>query len=110
MASTNLDAKMILRLLREEYLMKPGESDSFSININGTQWEMKLKRESEAYLPFKYSLTGRCTELTPAGTHATVSRRFTTIDGALLHCLNHFNENANVRNKYNSIEDALVLR
>lgn len=110
MASTDLDAKMILRLLREEYLMKPGESDSFTLDINGAQWEMKLKRESEVYLPFKYSIFGRCTEPTPVGTYATVSRRFTTIDGALLHCLNHFNENANVRNKYNNIEDALVLR
>lgn len=110
MANTDLDAKMILHLLREEYLMKPGESDSFTFNIDGAQWEMKLKRESEVYLPFKYSLTGRCAEPTPAGTHATVSRRFTTIDGALLHCLNHFNENANVLNKYNSIEDAFVLK
>ena len=110
MASTDLDAKMILRLLREEYLMKPGESDSFTLNIDGAQWEMKLKRESEVYLPFKYSLAGRCTEPTVVGTHATISRRFTTIDGALLHCLNHFNENANVRNKYNSIEEAFVLK
>ena len=110
MNATELDAKMILRLLRAEHLTKPGESDGFTLDINGTQWEMKLKRESEVYLPFKYSLTGRCTEPTPAGTHATESRRFTTIDGALLHCLNHFNENANVRNKYNNIEDAFVLR
>ncbi len=110
MNTIELDAKMILRLLREEHLMKPGESDGFTLDINGTQWEMKLKRESEVYLPFKYSLSGRCTEPTPAGTHATVSRRFTTIDGALLHCLNHFNENARVANKYSSIEDAFVLR
>lgn len=110
MASTDLDAKMILRLLREEYLIKPGESDSFTLNIDGAQWEMKLKRESEVYLPFKYYLTGKRVEPWPCGTHATVSRRFATIDDALLHCLNHFNENANVRNKYNSIEDAFVLR
>lgn len=110
MASTDLDAKMILRLLREESLMKPGESYSFTLNINGAQWEMKIERESEAYLPFKYALTGKRVEPWPCGTHATVSRRFTTIDGALLHCLNHFNENANVRNRYNSIEGAFVLK
>ena len=105
-----LDVELTLRLLREERLMKPGESDSFAININGREWEMRLKRESEVYLPFKYLLTGRCSEPTIAGTHETWSRRYTTMDAALLACFNHFNENANVPNRFNSIEDVFVLR
>lgn len=104
-----IDTALLLRLLREEHLMKPGESDSFAIRINGRVWEMTLKRESEDYLPFKYSLKGRCTEPTIVGTHATWGRRYKTMDAALLHCFNAFNENANVRDRYNSIEEVLSM-
>lgn len=105
-----LDVELTLRLLREERLMKPGESDGFAITINGQVWEMQLKRESESYLPFKYLLKGRCTEPTIVGTHQTWCRRYTTMDAALLACFNHFNENVNVPNRFNSIEDVFMLR
>ncbi len=100
-----LDAALTLRLLREEHLMKPGESDGFTLNINGRVWEMQLKRELEIYAPFKYALTGHC-----KGTNETWSRRYTSMDAALLHCFNHFNENATVRNRFNSIVEAFTLR
>ncbi len=107
---TELDAALTLRLLREEQLMKPGESERFTLNICGKLWEMELKRESEIYAPFKYGLTGHCIEPTSVGTYRQWARRYTSMDAALLACFNHFNENANVRNRFNSIEDVFTLR
>ncbi|MCM1067152.1 MAG: hypothetical protein NC418_06240 [Muribaculaceae bacterium] len=104
-----LNAALILRLLREEHLMKPGESDSFAVKLT-FDWEMKIKREPEIYAPFKYALTGICVQASPIGTHASISRRFTTMEAALLYCLNGFNENARIPNKYASIEEALTLK
>lgn len=104
-----LNAALILRLLREEHLMKPGESDSFTIKLT-YDWEMKIKREPEIYAPFKFALTGQCILTSPARTYQTIYRRFKTMEAALLYCLNGFNENASVSNKYASIEDALTLK
>lgn len=95
-----LDAKLIFRLLREERLMKIGESDSFAI---GGGWELTLRKEESRYYPYAYVITGH-----KVGTDETISRRFTSMESALLHCINHFNENANVQNRYKTLEDAIL--
>ena len=38
----------------------------------------------------------------------TFSRRYITLEKALLHCLNGFNENANIQNRYQSLQDYLL--
>ena len=96
----NLDSTLILRLLREEHLMKIGESDSFAIKGG---WELTLRKEEAKYAPYAYSITGHKT-----GTNETISRRFTSMQGALLHCINRFNENAIEQNRYKTLEDAIL--
>lgn len=95
-----LDAPMIIRLLVEEHLMKPGESDSFSYD----DWDLTLRREDPKYLPFKYAINGKNRR-----TGGYWSRRYYSMDRALLHVLNRFNENVNVQDKYHSLEEAFML-
>ena len=101
---------MILRLVREEHLMKTGESYSFTLNLHGNKWEMRVTKEPEIYAPFRYGIRGHCKTTTIEGAYQTIGRRFTTIDNAILFCLNHFNENAHIRNGFNNLSEALTLK
>jgi len=62
-----------------------------------------LRKEEEIYEPYKYSLRGK-----KIGTNETWSRRYRSVEEAFLHIINHLNENANIKNKYNYIEDWLL--
>lgn len=97
-----LDPALIHRLLDEEHLMKPRESDSFRLRLH-FDWFATLRREDERlYAPFKYTVKAYCLD-----SIQTFERRYTGLEEALLHCLNGFNENANVPDRYKSIEEYL---
>lgn len=93
--------------LGTESTWKPGDKVTFQFlfrNCNSA-WEMTLAYESEDYAPFAYRLEGR--QLTFEGHKpeypATWGRRYYTMEKAFLHILNHFNENANIRNRYTDV-------
>ena len=93
-----LDATLVRRLLDEERLMKVGESDSFRLRLH-FDWFIILKREDERmYAPFKYAANAYCLD-----NIQTFNRHYVTLEDALLHCLNGFNENVNIPNRYKSI-------
>lgn len=92
-----LNKDYIKQTLVEERLWKVGESDSFSFGL----WELTLRREEGIYYPFTYSISG----FNENG--GSLSRRYKTMEDALLHILNNFNENVNIRNKYITLDDAL---
>lgn len=92
----------VLQTLREEHLWKPGESDTFEVLLS-QKWVFTLRREEKQYEPFRYALEGR-----KIGTHETWGRRYRSMDDAFLHIVNHLNENANVKDRYNRIEDWLL--
>lgn len=52
----------------------------------------------QMYAPFKYAVNAYCLD-----NIQTFDRRYVTLEDALLHCLNGFNENANIPNRYKSI-------
>ena len=56
----------------------------------------------EKYSPFIFSLEGK-----RIGTDETWGRRYTSLEKAILHILNDFNENINIKNKYTNIEEYL---
>lgn len=85
------------RLLLEEKLMKENESDGFLLQFRFS-WFVEFKKETNADL--KYTLNAYCLD-----NLQTFSRRYTSLEKALLHCLNRFNENVFVIDKYKSIED-----
>ena len=98
-----LDAALVRRLLAEERLMKPGESDSFKVEFH-FQWFVCIRKEpEEQYAPFRYIVEAFCLD-----NIQTFTRRYTSLEKALLHCLNGFNENANRPDRYKSIEQYLT--
>lgn len=97
-----LRAEYVEQLLRKEQSWKVGESDTFTVDLS-KEWEFTLRKEEDAECaPFKYSLVG-----TVAGTNESWSRRYPSMAAALLHIVNHLNENANVKNRYETIEQWL---
>lgn len=94
--------EFVLQTLREEHLWKVGESNTFEVTLS-QKWEFTLRKEEEIYLPYKYALKGK-----KIGTHETWGRRYRSMDAAFLHIVNHLNENANIRDKYNSIEEWIL--
>ena len=98
LVSRQLDATLVRRLLDKERLMKVGESDGFRLKLH-FDWFVILKRENERmYAPFKYAVNAYCLD-----NIQTFDRRYVTLEDALLHCLNGFNENANIPNRYKYI-------
>ena len=86
----------------EEHLMKPRESDSFRLRLH-FDWFATLQREDERLCsPFKYAVKAYCLD-----NIQTFGRLYITLEQALLHCLNGFNENVSVPNRYRSIKEYL---
>ena len=98
-----LEKEYVMHTLREEHLWKVGESDTFEVMLP-QKWEFTLRKEEEIkYAPYKYALNGR-----KLGTHETWGRRYRSMDEAFLHIVNRLNENANIKDRYKSIEEWLL--
>lgn len=82
--------------LEEERLWKEKESDTFQFE----DWTITLTKEEKIYYPFTYSISA-----THENGQSTWSRRYTSMERAFLHILNNFNENGNIKNRYNSIDE-----
>ena len=86
------------------------ETINSSKTWNGTErivfrhnnWNLILRKEDSIYNPFTFSVSGN-----KEGTHETISRRYISVENAFLHILNGFNENATIKNKYDSLDEAL---
>lgn len=98
-----LDAALVRQLLDEERLMKPCESDSFKVHLR-FQWFVRIRKErEEQYAPFRYTVEAFCLD-----NIQTFTRRYITLAEALLHCLNGFNENASIPDRYRSMDEYLT--
>lgn len=98
MKKNELNKDYITTTLSEERLWKVGESDTFTFE----NWTITLRKEEKIYKPFLYSINGK-----KEGTKETFDRRYTSMEKAFLHILNHFNENVNIKDKYTTLSDAL---
>lgn len=79
-----------------------GEAISFRLQLHFL-WHVEIMVEKKDWcLPYKYSLTAVCLDAPKS-----FGRRYTSFDKALLHCLNSFNENATIKDRYASVEDYL---
>lgn len=65
--------------------------------------EAYFKKRGRKYKPNNYIVKGYHEN------GSRISRRYNTVDRAFLHILNSFNENASIKNKYASLDDALNL-
>lgn len=94
-----LTPELVRRLLDEDHLMKTGESNCFTIQLYFL-WHVRIRKEPESLAPFRYALEAYCLD-----NIQTFSRRYTTLERALLYSLNGLNENATVQNSYQSLQE-----
>ena len=100
-----LNVKLIKKLIERKNNFKTGEKVEFSYkNDNGNVWNLILIREDEKYLPFLFALEGK-----KVGTNQTWERRYTSIEDAILHIVNNFNENANIKNRYSDLQEYILV-
>lgn len=93
-----LTKNMALQFIREAGDWALEEAHEFCFGC----WNLNLYKTSN-YAPYIYELWGHS-----ATTEAMISRHYKSVEAALLHMCNEFNENAAVRNKYQTIEEALA--
>ena len=89
----------------EEERITKGETRSFTLRIH-FPWHVKItKEDNPEYAPYRYTLNAYCLD-----NPQCFNRRYTTLEKALLHCLNGFNENAAIKDRYHSIGEYLLQK
>lgn len=80
--------------------MKNGESDGFRLQLD-FRWYVELRKEDESRVaPVKKAVEAYCLD-----NIQRFSLRYVCMEKALLDCLNGFNENAAIPDRYTSIQD-----
>lgn len=97
-----LDKTLVKKLLDGEMIMKKGEKDSFRLQLTFVWYVEIIKEDDSRYKPFRYILKACCLD-----NPQTFDRRYITLEAALLHCLNGFNENVHIHNRYATMEEYL---
>ena len=106
MEEKSLNTKLIESLVERKNDFEIGEKEEFIYkNDNGNVWNLVLRREKEQYSPFIFAIEGN-----KVGTNESWSRRYTSLEQALLHIVNDFNENANIGNKYSDLQDYILKK
>lgn len=100
-----LDRSLVKKMLEEEERITKGETRSFTLRIH-FPWHVKIiKEDNPEYAPYRYALNAYCLD-----NPQCFNRRYTTLEKALLHCLNGFNENAAIKDRYHSIGEYLLQK
>lgn len=95
-----LDRFLVKRLLDKEKLMTKGETVCFKLRL-AFLWHVTIEKEDDSLVkPFSYVLNACCLD-----NIQTFDRRYVSMEDALLHCLNVFNENARIPNRYKSLDE-----
>lgn len=95
-----LDSLLVKKLLGKEGVMETGETENFKLQLFFL-WHVTIKKEDDTcYKPFRYVMDARCLD-----NMQSFGRRYTSLEAALLHCLNGFNENANIPDRYRSTNE-----
>ena len=93
-----MNKTFIIETLKKCETWKEGEKVVFRHD----NWELILRKEELIYNPLTFSISGK-----KNGTNETISRRYLSAENAFLHVLNRFNENANIKNMYASLDEAM---
>lgn len=88
----------MLQWLKEAGGWEAGHNELFEYK----HWSLGIHKEDDSYQPFTFGVAGH-----HKGTAETICRRYRSIEEAMLHVVNGFNENANVRNPYASLDEAM---
>lgn len=100
-----MEKQFVEGLLKRSREWKAGESEDFTFTTERNTWKLTLSREEDRYAPYKFAVRGVKND-----GPETWRRRYLSAESAILHVLNHFNENANIQNRYADINDFLKTR
>lgn len=96
---------MSKRLTKERVLQWLKEADGWEVGHNELfeykDWTLEIRKEEDIYLPYRFGISGHRN-----GTEESHGRRYTSIEYALLHVFNDFNDNPTYQ-WYASIDAAL---
>lgn len=99
---TEIEVQTIADMVAIGESLNKGESVSFKLHLHFL-WSVTITNESAEWCEeFKYSLNAKCLD-----NPQSFGRRYTSFGLAMLHCLNRFNENANIRDDYETLSAAL---
>ncbi|QJX80389.1 hypothetical protein [Priestia megaterium] len=93
--------KYVIDLLSRCKEWQVGDFEEFTYK----HWDLTLIKEEPKYAPYAFALQG----VNTIGT-GTWGRRYYDANKAILHALNRFNENANIKDQYNTIEEFLISK
>lgn len=100
-----LDCSWVKRLLDEEKQMRKDETIHFKLRLTFL-WHVTIQKEDDSLIKsFRYALNACCLE-----NIQTFNRRYMSLEDVLLHCLNGFNENACIPDRYKSLNEYLAVK
>lgn len=104
MSKKFLNVNFINELMERKNNLEIGEEVEFLYKSdNENVWNLTLKREEDQYYPFIFALEGN-----KIGTNETWGRRYTSMEQAILHIVNNFNENVSIKDKYSNLEEYIL--
>ena len=101
----------VARMLGSEPTWKAGDKVTFEFTYRyiRNKWQMTLRREEDKYEPYKYALEGKklLHDGKPTMYNEIHCRRYPTMEQAFLHIVNHMNDNADIHDRYKTLDQWL---
>ena len=79
--------------------------DSFGITYG--DWRLTINRKPNVYKPYLFAVEGSKKGRTLVAPRAKMSKRYRSIESALLHIFNEFNDDPTVENQFRSLDEAI---
>ena len=79
--------------------------DSFGV-VYG-DWHLTIDRKPNVYRPFLFAVAGVKRMRPFAASRITCNKRYQSIDAAVLHIFNEFNEDTAVKNRFSTLDEAI---
>lgn len=97
-----MNKEFVLNTIQASKTWEAGQCLSFRHTICGNEWDLIIRKEENIYFPYTISVSGR-----KVGSPETMRRRYTDAETAFMHIMNDFNENANIKNRFGTLDSAL---
>lgn len=79
--------------------------DSFGVTYG--DWQITIDRKPNVYRPYLFAVEGVKKRQNFALSRITCSRRYRSIEAALLHIFNEFNDEASGKNRFDTLDEAI---
>ena len=98
-----MNKQFVLNTIKDFESWEVGQCVTFRYkSSNKVEYELTIKKEEPKYFPFIVTVTG-----TRTGKPESFGWRYTFVERSFLNIFNCFNDNANEKDDYDSLEEAL---